>query len=136
MNGLTYSQKKYLFAIYKLGQNGEEVKSSEVARFVGVRKASTASMAVKLSESGYIKKELYGQIGCSSDFIESCGKPNSTFDSRNYVNTAIPTVPASIAQSPNTAFLDSRSPKKIPENTMDTRILSLSIGTTTLTAPF
>ena len=40
MNGLTYSQKKYLFAIYKLGQNGEEVKSSEVAKLVGVSKGN------------------------------------------------------------------------------------------------
>ena len=39
VNGLTYSQKKYLFAIYKLGQNGGEVKSSEVAKLVGVSKA-------------------------------------------------------------------------------------------------
>ncbi|MGN1102527.1 MAG: hypothetical protein ACI4RG_10060 [Huintestinicola sp.] len=53
MNGLTYSQKKYLFAIYKLGQNGEEVKSSEVA----ISKAGTSVMAVKLCESGYIRKE-------------------------------------------------------------------------------
>lgn len=41
VNGLTFSQKKYFFAIYKLGQNSDEVKSSEVARIVGVSKAST-----------------------------------------------------------------------------------------------
>lgn len=78
MNGLTYSQKKYLFAIYKLGQNGEEVKSSEVARLVGVSKASTAAMAVKLCESGYIRKAHYGQIGLT----ESCVKAaNSIYTS-------------------------------------------------------
>lgn len=54
VNGLTYSQKKYLFAIYKLGQNGEEVKSSEAARLVGVSKASTAAMAVKESKAIYV----------------------------------------------------------------------------------
>ena len=32
VNELTYSQKKYLFAIYKLGQQGGEVKSTEVAK--------------------------------------------------------------------------------------------------------
>ena len=57
VNGLTYSQKKYLFAIYKLGQNGGEVKSSDVAKIVGVSKASTAAMTAKLCESGYIEKE-------------------------------------------------------------------------------
>ena len=71
MNGLTYSQKKYLFAIYKLGQNGEEVKSSEVARLVGVSKASTAAMAVKLCESGYIRKAHYGQIVLTESGVEA-----------------------------------------------------------------
>lgn len=62
MSELTYAQKKYLFAIYKLGQNGEEVKSTEVARLVGVSKASTAAMMTRLIESGYIQKKPYGQI--------------------------------------------------------------------------
>ena len=57
MNRLTYSQKKYLFAIYKLGQNGEEVKSVDVANVVGVRKASTAVMMTKLTENGFIQKK-------------------------------------------------------------------------------
>ena len=34
MGELTYSQKKYLFAIYLLGQNLGEVKSSDVAKIV------------------------------------------------------------------------------------------------------
>lgn len=71
MNGLTYSQKKYLFAIYKLGQNGGEVRSAEVAKVVGVSKASTASMAVKLCESGYITKEHYGQITLTESGIKA-----------------------------------------------------------------
>lgn len=71
VNGLTYSQKKYLFAIYKLGHNGEEVKSSEVARLVGVSKASTAAMAVKLCEIGYIRKEHYGQIGLTQSGVKA-----------------------------------------------------------------
>lgn len=71
MNELTYSQKKYLFAIYKLGQNGGEVKSAEVAALVGVSKASTASMAVKLCERGYITKEHYGQIVLTESGIQA-----------------------------------------------------------------
>lgn len=71
MNELSYSQKKYIFAIYKLGQNGEEVKSSEVAKLVGVSKASTAAMAAKLCESGYIKKEHYGQINLTESGIKA-----------------------------------------------------------------
>lgn len=76
VNGLTYSQKKYLFAIYKLVQNGGEARSSEVARLVGVSKASTAAMAVKLCESGYIKKEYYGQIELTESGIKAA---NSIF---------------------------------------------------------
>lgn len=71
MNELSYSQKKYLFAIYKLGQNGEEVKSSDVARLVGVSKASTAAMTAKLCESGYIRKEHYGQINFAESGIKA-----------------------------------------------------------------
>ncbi len=59
---LSYAQKKYLFAIYKLSQNGGAVKSSEVAKIVGVSKASTAAMTEKLAESGFIEKEHYGRI--------------------------------------------------------------------------
>ncbi|MCM1023764.1 MAG: metal-dependent transcriptional regulator [Prevotella sp.] len=71
MNELSYSKKKYLFAIYKLGQNGGEVKSSEVAKLVGVSKASTAAMTAKLCESGYIQKEHYGQISLTETGIKT-----------------------------------------------------------------
>lgn len=70
MNGLTYSQKKYLFAIYKLGQNGEEIMSTEVAKLVGVSKASTATMMAKLTERGYIQKKPYGQIALTENGIK------------------------------------------------------------------
>ena len=71
MNELSYSQKKYLFAIYKLCQRGGEAKSSEVAKIVGVSKASTAAMASRLCESGYIKKEHYGQINLTESGIKA-----------------------------------------------------------------
>ncbi len=90
VNGLTYSQKKYLFAIYKLGQNGEEVKSSEVAKIVGVSKASTAAMANKLCENGYIQKEHYGHIGLTESGIKAA---NSIFTSciiiRNFLENEL-----------------------------------------------
>lgn len=90
VNGLTYSQKKYLFAIYKLGHNGEEVKSSEVARLVGVSKASTAAMAVKLCEIGYIRKEHYGQIGLTQSGVKAA---NSIYTSyiiiRDFLENAL-----------------------------------------------
>ena len=90
MNELTYSQKKYLFAIYKLGQNGSEVRSSEVAKLVGVSKASTASMAAKLCECDYIRKEHYGQIGLTENGIKAA---NSIYTScviiRNFLENVL-----------------------------------------------
>lgn len=71
MNGLTYSQKKYLFTIYRLGQNGGEVKSADVAKIVGVSKASTAAMTAKLCDGGYIAKEHYGQISLTESGIKA-----------------------------------------------------------------
>lgn len=71
MNELSYSQKKYLFAIYKLCRNGGEAKSSEVAKIVGVSKASTAAMEAKLCENGYIQKEHYGQINLTERGIKA-----------------------------------------------------------------
>lgn len=59
---LTQAQKRYLFAIYSLGQNGNRVRSTEVSDIVGVSKASTVKMTQKLCEDGYIMKEHYGRI--------------------------------------------------------------------------
>lgn len=59
---LTRSQKKYLFAIYSLGQSEAEVRSAEVARLVGVTKPSTVKMMQRLIEDKYITKEAYGGI--------------------------------------------------------------------------
>jgi DtxR family Mn-dependent transcriptional regulator len=67
---LTYSQKKYLFAIYKLGQNGNEVRSADVAKIVGVSKASTVTMTERLRNHGYIEKEYYGQIALTEKGVK------------------------------------------------------------------
>lgn len=75
---LTYAQKKYLFAIYKLSQNGGEVRSAEVAKIVGVSKASTVKMTAKLTEEGYINKEYYGKISLTESGVKEA---NSLFTS-------------------------------------------------------
>lgn len=90
MNELTYSQKKYLFAIYKLGQNGNVIKSSDVAALVGVSKASTAAMTERLVEGGYIEKEYYGRIVLTESGIRAA---NSIFTNciiiRDYLENTI-----------------------------------------------
>lgn len=79
MSGLTCSQKKYLFAIYKLGQNGGSVKSAEVAKIVGVSKASTVIMTEKLVECGYIQKEHYGRIELTESGIRAASPIYTNF---------------------------------------------------------
>ena len=71
---LTHSQKKYLFAIYKLGQNGRSVKSADVAKIVGVSKASTVKMTQKLTEEGYIVKEPYMEISITQKGIKAANE--------------------------------------------------------------
>ena len=68
---LTYAQKKYLFAIYRLGQSGSVVSSSDVSRLVGVSKASTVKMTQRLSDDGYIIKEPYGKISLTDSGIKA-----------------------------------------------------------------
>lgn len=58
----TYAQKKYLFAIYKLGCDSKNVCSADVAKMVGVSKASMVKMSQRLSDDGYIYKAPYGKI--------------------------------------------------------------------------
>lgn len=68
---LTYAQKKYLFAIYRLGMNGSVISSSDVSRLVGVSKASTVKMTQRLSGEGYILKEPYGKISLTESGIKA-----------------------------------------------------------------
>ena len=68
---LTYAQKKYLFAIYRLGMNGPVISSSDVSRLVGVSKASTVKMTQRLSDEGYILNEPYGKISLTESGIKA-----------------------------------------------------------------
>lgn len=68
---LTYAQKKYLFAIYRLGMNGSVISSSDVSQLVGVSKASTVKMTQRLSGEGYILKEPYGKISLTESGIKA-----------------------------------------------------------------
>lgn len=68
---LTYAQKKYLFAIYRLGMNGSVISSSDVSRLVGVSKVSTVKMTQRLSDEGYILKEPYGKISLTESGIKA-----------------------------------------------------------------
>ena len=59
---LTEPQKKYLITIYLLGQNGERVRTTDIADYLHVAKASAVKMCKKLIEEDLILKEPYRQI--------------------------------------------------------------------------
>ena len=59
---LTEQQKKYLIAIYLLGQNGGSVRITDIAGYLHVAKASVVKMVKKLIEEELISKEPYHQI--------------------------------------------------------------------------
>lgn len=59
---LTEQQKKYLIAIYILGQNGGSVRTTDIAKYLHVAKASTIKMEKKLTDEELIIKEPYRPI--------------------------------------------------------------------------
>lgn len=71
---LTKAQKRYLFAIYRLGQDGKSVKSTEVSKILGVTKASTVKMTAKLIEEGYIIKEPYREIRLTPEGVKAANE--------------------------------------------------------------
>ena len=59
---LTEQQKKYLITIYLLGQNGDRVRTTDIADYLHVAKASAVKMCKKLIDEELIIKEPYRQI--------------------------------------------------------------------------
>lgn len=59
---LSSAKKKYLFAICKLGLDGNRVQSSDIASFLQVKRPSVSKMLKALSDDGLIEKEYYGKI--------------------------------------------------------------------------
>lgn len=71
---LTSSQKKYLFAIYRLGLEGKSIRSTEVSKLLNVTKASTVKMSQKLAEEGYIYKEPYREIRLTPSGVKAANE--------------------------------------------------------------
>jgi DtxR family Mn-dependent transcriptional regulator len=62
VSGLTIAQARYLAAIGDIAREGEGVRSAEVARRLGVTRASVARMLRVLTERGWTRKTPYGRI--------------------------------------------------------------------------
>lgn len=56
------AQIRYLLAIYQLGKTNTDVSTSEVARFLQVKKASVSRMTPILMEKGLVMKKRYGKL--------------------------------------------------------------------------
>lgn len=62
MEKLTFTMENYLEAIYELSSEGEGARVSDIAKRLGVSKASTNSAIVSLAEKGLIHYEKYREI--------------------------------------------------------------------------
>ena len=59
---ITSAQKRYLFAIYKLGENGNAVYSKDIAAALHVKRPSVSKMLDIPAQAGFIDKEYYGTV--------------------------------------------------------------------------
>lgn len=71
---LTEQQKKYLITIYLLGQNGERVRTTDIADYLNVAKASAVKMCKKLIEEELIVKEPYRRITLTQKGVLTANK--------------------------------------------------------------
>lgn len=71
---LTQSMKRYLFAIYSLGQNGNKIRLTDVAKFMDVSKSSAVKMTERLVSDGYILKEPYREIELTQTGIKAANE--------------------------------------------------------------
>ncbi|TCO69157.1 metal-dependent transcriptional regulator [Marinisporobacter balticus] len=62
MDNLTFAMENYLEAIYELSRDAKGARVSDIAKRLGVTKASTNSAMSTLSEKGLISAEKYKEI--------------------------------------------------------------------------
>jgi len=59
---LTRSQMRYILAIFRLSENKKSVRSSDLAKFLGITRPSVSRMLQVLSELQLLNKDSYGKI--------------------------------------------------------------------------
>lgn len=81
MDKLTFTMENYLEAIYELSLDGSGARVSDIAKRMGVTKASTNSAMSTLAEKGLIVNEKYREIFLTStgrDVAEATAKKHQT----------------------------------------------------------
>ena len=68
------SLEMYLEAILELEENGESVRSVDIARFLGVTKPSVSRAMSNLKKEGYIQQEPYGSVSFTEKGREKAGR--------------------------------------------------------------
>lgn len=68
---LTPTKKKYLLTIYMLSKKNEKVRSVEIAKRIGVNKASVTTMLPVLEEDGLIERNADRSIGLTGNGEET-----------------------------------------------------------------
>ncbi len=58
----TQNREDYLRALYVLHENGQELKSSDVASYLGVTKPSVSEMVRRLNQEGLIRSAPYTRL--------------------------------------------------------------------------
>lgn len=79
MKKLTFTMENYLEAIYELSRGGNGARVSDIARTLGVSKASTNSAMATLSERGLIVNERYREI-----HLTAAGREQAELTSRKH----------------------------------------------------
>ncbi len=79
MDNLTFTMENYLEAIYELSLDGNGTRVSDIARKLGVTKASTNSAMSTLSEKGLIATEKYKKV-----FLTPAGLKLAKFTSKKH----------------------------------------------------
>ncbi len=59
---LSSAKKRYLFAIYELGGNGDGVFSKDIAVSLKIKRSSVSQMLKTIAEDNLICKEYYGKV--------------------------------------------------------------------------
>lgn len=59
---LSSTKKKYLFIIYELGYNGDTIRSVDIAKALGVKKASVSNIMPALMAENMVSKDENGAI--------------------------------------------------------------------------
>ncbi|RJQ08825.1 MAG: metal-dependent transcriptional regulator [Bacillota bacterium] len=111
--GLTSSMEDYLEAILVLGENGEPVRITDIARRLGIAKASVSQAVSVLKTSGLVEQEPYGRVSLTSLGRDSARKVTRRHTIVRRLLVEVLGVPAHIADDDACRLEHSISPETL-----------------------